>query len=79
MEVLQGSRDSLADVRALQTEASVIGIYKGMPGYMDAIRYLDERGFDVTGFYPVSRDPSLRLIEFDCVMLNRRVVPASAV
>jgi FkbM family methyltransferase len=79
MEVLQGSRDSLADVRALQTEASVIGIYKGMPGYMDAIRYLDERGFDVTGFYPVSRDPSLRLIEFDCVMLNRRAVPASAV
>ena len=79
MEVLQGGRDSLADVCGLQTEASVIGIYKGMPGYMDAIRYLDERGFDVTGFYPVSRDPSLRLIEFDCVMLNRRAVPASAV
>jgi FkbM family methyltransferase len=79
MEVLQGGRDSLPDVRALQTEASIIGIYKGMPDYMDTIRYLDERGFDVTGFYPVSRDPSLRLIEFDCVMLNRSAVPASAV
>ncbi len=71
MEVLQGGRDSLADVRALQTEASVIGIYKGMPGYMDTIRYLDEHGFDITGFYPVSRDSSLRLVEFDCVMINR--------
>jgi hypothetical protein len=71
VEVLQGAGHRLADVRALQTEASVIGIYKGMPGYMDTIRYLDARGFDITGFYPVSRDSSLRLVEFDCVMINR--------
>jgi FkbM family methyltransferase len=71
IEVLQGGRDSLGAVRALQTEASVIGIYKGMPGYVDTIRYLDERGFDITGLYPVSRDRSLRLVEFDCVMINR--------
>ena len=73
IEVLQGGRDSLAAVRALQTEASVIGIYKGMPGYVDTIRYLDERGFDITGLYPVSRDSSLRLVEFDCVMINRSI------
>jgi FkbM family methyltransferase len=71
LEVLRGARKTLGEVRALQTEASVIGIYKGMPGYLDALRYLDERGFDVTGFYPVSRDNSLRLVEFDCVMINR--------
>jgi FkbM family methyltransferase len=73
MEVLQGARASLGGMRALQTEASVIGIYKGMPGYLDTIRYLDERGFDITGLYPVSRDSSLRLVEFDCVMINRSV------
>ncbi|SKA37901.1 methyltransferase, FkbM family [Enhydrobacter aerosaccus] len=71
IEVLQGAGDSLPLVRALQTEASVIGIYKGMPGYMDTIRYLNERGFDITGLYPVSRDSALRLVEFDCVMINR--------
>jgi FkbM family methyltransferase len=71
LEVLHGGCQSLGDVPALQTEASVIGIYKNMPGYMDTIRYLDQRGFDVTGFYPVSRDRALRLIEFDCVMVNR--------
>jgi FkbM family methyltransferase len=71
IEVLEGARDSLAGMAALQTEASVIGIYKGMPGYMETIRYLDGRGFDITGLYPVSRDRSLRLIEFDCVMINR--------
>ncbi len=71
LEVLRGGLESLKDVPGLQTEASVIGIYKDMPGYMDSIRYLDQRGFDVTGFYPVSRDRALRLIEFDCVMVNR--------
>jgi hypothetical protein len=44
-----------------------------MPGYMETIRYLGALGFDITGLYPVSRDRSLRLIEFDCVMINRSV------
>ncbi len=70
MEVLEGGRDSLATVQALQTEASVIGIYKGMPTYRETIRYLGERGFDLSGLYPVGRDSSLRLVEFDCVMIR---------
>ena len=78
IEVLRGAGDSLSAVKALQTEASVIGIYKGMPQYMDIIRYLDERGFAITGLYPVSRDSSLRLVEFDCVMINRAVAGAAA-
>jgi hypothetical protein len=70
--VLRGAERSLLEVRALQTEASVVGIYKGMPGYMETIDHLTERGFDITGMYPVSRDSALRLLEFDCVMINRR-------
>jgi FkbM family methyltransferase len=76
IEVLEGSRQSLGGIPALQSEASVIGIYKGMPGYMETIRYLGSRGFDITGIYPVSRDRSLRLIEFDCVMINRSAAAA---
>ena len=78
IEVLRGAGDSLPGVKALQTEASVIGIYKGMPQYMDTIRYLEERGFDITGLYPVSRDSALRLVEFDCVMINRVLAGAPA-
>jgi len=77
IEVLRGAGDSLPAVKALQTEASIIGIYKGMPQYMDTLRYLDERGFDITGLYPVSRDSALRLVEFDCVMINRAVAEAA--
>ena len=77
IEVLRGAGDSLPTVKALQAEASVIGIHKGMPQYVDIIRYLDERGFDITGLYPVSRDSALRLGEFDCVMINRAVAGAT--
>ena len=70
MEVLRGGSASLSTVLALQTEASVIGIYKGMPTYMETIRYLGERGFELSGLYPVARDSSLRLFEFDCVMIR---------
>lgn len=74
IEVLRGAGDSLPTVQALQTEASVLGIYKGMPGYMDTLRHLDGLGFDITGMYAVSRDTALRLVEFDCVMINRRAI-----
>lgn len=74
IEVLRGAGESLPRVRGLQTEASVRGIYKDMPGYAETIRYLNERGFDITGLYPISRDSDLRLIEFDCVMVNRAVI-----
>ncbi|HYC65636.1 MAG TPA: FkbM family methyltransferase [Reyranellaceae bacterium] len=77
IEVLRGAERSLPAVHALQTEASIINIYKGMPSYRQTLEHLGDRGFDVTGFYPVSRDRQLRLIEFDCVMINRRfAVPA---
>lgn len=77
IEVLRGGNESLPALQALQTEASVIGIYKGMPDYMETIRYLGGRGFDITGLYAVSRDRALRLVEFDCVMINRDAAAAA--
>jgi len=76
LEVLRGARTSLGNVCALQTEASIRGIYKGMPGYMETLQALDGLGFDITGMYTVSRDTALRLVEFDCVMVNRLAIAA---
>ncbi len=78
LEVLCGGLTMLPWIPALQTEASVIGIYKDMPSYVDTIRFLNERGFEISGLYPISRDESLRLIEFDCVMVNRGPDPGAA-
>lgn len=78
LEVLAGGEASLPGIAGLQTEASIISIYQGMPDYVQTIRVLNEHGFDISGLYPISRDPSLRLIEFDCVMINRNLALARA-
>ncbi|AOU99395.1 hypothetical protein BI364_16985 [Acidihalobacter yilgarnensis] len=71
LNVLRGARESLRNIRALQSEVSVLGIYTGMPGYMESIEAIRESGFDVTGLFPVTRDDAMRVIEFDCVAVNR--------
>jgi hypothetical protein len=70
IEVFRGAQSVLPSIAALQTEASIIGIYKHMPNYIDTIRFLNERGFDVTALQPVNRDHLHRLVELDCVMRN---------
>ena len=70
LEVLRGAARSLRQIKALQIEASIIPIYKGMPNYVESIEFLNRLGFSITGLYPISRDEKLRLIEFDCVMIN---------
>lgn len=43
-----------------------------MPGYLEPIAEYRNHGFEVSGFYPVFRDPdSLVLGEVDCVLLRR--------
>lgn len=71
LEVVRGATAVLPTVRALQTEASILPIYHGMPSWITAVETLQGLGFEISGFFPVSTDPNMRLIEVDCVMINR--------
>jgi len=71
LEVLAGASGCLENVVALQTEISMVPIYDEMPDYLNALTQLDQLGFGVTGFFPVTRDASLRVIEFDCVLVRK--------
>jgi FkbM family methyltransferase len=71
LNVLKGAVNSLQSFRALQTEASIKPIYEGMPDYRETIDHLTSAGFELSGMFPVSHDKTLRLIEFDCLMINR--------
>lgn len=77
VEVLNGGMKSLPSVCALQTEASIKPIYETMPNYLDSLSALSGQGFEVSGFFPVTLDERLRLIEFDCVMVNKGIAEAS--
>ncbi len=71
LEVLKGAEQTLQRVVGLQSEVPVLQLYEGMPDFCTCIRSLTEAGFDIAGFAPVTvRDD--RVVEFDCVMINRR-------
>jgi FkbM family methyltransferase len=70
MEVIKGAQQTLSEVLALQTEISIRPLYVGMPGYLESLKNLNKMGFDIIGVYTVSRDALLRVIEFDCLLIN---------
>jgi FkbM family methyltransferase len=71
LHVLSGIGESRSVISALQSEISVMPLYEGMPNYAESIEAFNSLGFDVTGFFPVSRDEKLRVIEFDCTAISR--------
>ena len=70
LNVLMGGAESLRQFVALQTEASVLALYKDMPSWRQVVDYLSGAGFELSGMFPVVSDEQMRLIEFDCIMIN---------
>ena len=69
LQVLQGAAEVIKQIIALQSEISILPLYEGMPDYVEAITRYRDAGFELTGFYPVTRDyETMLLVELDCVM-----------
>ena len=45
---------------------------RGAPSDLDALRELTEMGLEITGLFPARRDPQLRVVNFDWLMVNPR-------
>jgi hypothetical protein len=75
LEVLRGAASTLPRIAALQTEVSVQQIYEAMPTVQDALEYLDQLGFAVSGLFPVTLDQQLRVVEFDCIAVRAQGRP----
>ena len=71
LEVMKGASASFRQIRALQTEVSVLPIYDNMICWHDAIQTFGDCGFAVSGLWPVVHTSRLEVIEFDCVMVRR--------
>ncbi len=70
LEVLKGAKESLDSIKALQSEVSFKSTYENMPTHIEAFTFLKEKGFEITGLYPVGRDENMAIIEMDCIMRN---------
>ena len=73
LQVIAGIGEWRNHILAMQSEISMLPLYEGMPTYAESVETFGNLGFDVTGFFPVSRDEMLRVIEFDCTLISRRL------
>lgn len=72
LEVLRGaSPEALRRVVVLQTEVSLVPIYQGAPRWLEALAACEALGFEVSGLFPVVRDPATgRIVEYDAVLVR---------
>lgn len=72
LEVLKGLDRHIGKVKMIQTEASVLPVYEGMPTYLETMHVLEGLGFKPAAFATVTREMrSLALVEFDLIAVRR--------
>jgi FkbM family methyltransferase len=69
LEVMKGVRSAEDSILALQSEMSVIPIYRGMPDHNTAMQSLMARGYHLSGLFNVTVENGF-LVEYDCVMVR---------
>jgi FkbM family methyltransferase len=75
-QVLLGAEESLASIAAVQLELPLRHTYEGQPDHLAVLAWLRDRGFELTGFFPIWFDSDLTVIEADCFC--RRIGPHAA-
>jgi FkbM family methyltransferase len=74
----RGAGNRVADVLAMQSEVSCLPIYEGMPQLEEQLGEYRSAGFDIAGLFPVSMHrPTLRVLEFDAVLVRQEAFSAS--
>ena len=75
LATFRGAGERVTELFGMQSEVACVPIYDGMPRMAEQLTEYEGAGFEITGMYPVSRDrPSLRVIEFDVMMIGRRAL-----
>ena len=69
-EVLAGADGCLDDIAVVQVEAAVKPFYDDARPWWEVVSLLGERGFAMSGVFPVTRDRALRIVEVDCVFVR---------
>jgi FkbM family methyltransferase len=70
LEVLKGGRACIDKIRALQSEVSLLPIYRDAPDLTEALGFYRELGFAVFDMAVVNRTADGLVIEYDCLLLR---------
>jgi FkbM family methyltransferase len=68
LEVFTGSAQCMAPILGLQSELSVVPLYKGMPHYLEALQTYEAAGFELFNLSVVNRVADGGLLEMNCFM-----------
>ena len=68
--VFDGARNCLENIEVLQSEVSLIPVYEGMVQVYEVLNEFHKFNYFISGMYPINRDESLAVIEYDCVMVK---------
>ncbi|MBM0204189.1 FkbM family methyltransferase [Micromonospora sp. STR1s_5] len=68
LRVVVGAGNTICRFRGLQSELSVIPIYKEAPSYIEAIAYYESVGFKLSALVPNNAGHFPDLVEIDCIM-----------
>lgn len=75
LATMRGAGRRIDEVLGLMSEVSCVPIYEGMPRLPEQLTAYEDAGFEVSGFYPVTRHRrTLRAIEFDVIMVRADAV-----
>jgi FkbM family methyltransferase len=73
MEVLRGAQQFLPFAYFVQMELSLVQLYDGAPDYLEMVRTMDEKGFDVFTIIPGFRNPvNGQMLQADGIFINRK-------
>jgi FkbM family methyltransferase len=71
LNCFRGGLKSLNKISAIQTELSLIPVYEEMPSPYEVLSEYNKYNYHISGMYPINRDESLAVIEYDCVLVKR--------
>jgi FkbM family methyltransferase len=76
LKAFAGTGHRTAELIGMQSEVSQVPLYQGMPHLTDQLATYAAAGFGLTGVFPVVVDrPSMRVIEFDAIMVRTDQTP----
>lgn len=71
LKVFEGAEACLDLIRGVQTEISVMPLYKNIPLIDESIAAFREKGYEVSGMYSLSESRFPHALEFDCIFLPK--------
>jgi FkbM family methyltransferase len=72
LEVIRGAGRHLAEISAVQMEASLQPLYEGAPDFEEAVAHMRDCGFFLSALEPLYR-PEKRVVELDVLFLNKQL------